>query len=600
MAIKIFEKFAPFANPADGDYPYGSIKNDSIPGAEDGTPLDAVWANDYAGFDAELFAQAGIAPSGQPDKLGASQRVDAILEIIANGVIRPKDFGVRSDGTEGAVKNHEIMQQLIDAGHKAFDFGGADNRYLFTGPVGLLDQPFYQPNAYYIIGSGAFIDVQSPTALFTSKTVASNGGIGNGSNTFSSKVFISYLNFIGEALNGVFDGDYLYNVHFMFNHCYNLNYVSRSYQNKGASYPSGYFQSVYISNNEFISCNRILSGKRAFNVVVTENSHENCSGGYYIDGNGQPAISNIRIVNNVFEGGGLFGSFGDTIGGVIGNNYFESNTLGDTVTKKCHIDIGFKNGSAYCGWTIENNTAQDSTGQIADTDFCMIGTDGHLFIKRALSINSNWTNSRIVNGISAVNNYGNYEPEPNTKSNNMPSSSQMARVDFDLSRCVRPVASNLSGSIFTIAKMLIPTNTSHRDCILEIDMLMKGSTSGLIDTCAASAKIHVFIAATGSGVTSDRKTPYPSVTANLVSFTQQPDTATIDTILGVNGTTLFTSPTLTVESIGDTFYLKMSGYSAQSVANYGPVTNVSCYATIKSSNFSNNEHSSARWIGFID
>lgn len=84
MAIKIYEKFAPRANPADGDYPYGSIKNESVPGAKDGTPLDAVWANDYAGTDAELFAQAGIVPNGQPDKLGASQRVDAINAISTN------------------------------------------------------------------------------------------------------------------------------------------------------------------------------------------------------------------------------------------------------------------------------------------------------------------------------------------------------------------------------------------------------------------------------------------------------------------------------------------------------------------------------------
>src|SRR5690606_5331207 len=81
MAIKIYEKFAPRANPADGDYPYGSIKNESVPGAKDGTPLEAEWGNDYAGADAELFAQAGIVPSGQPDKLGASQRVDAIKQL---------------------------------------------------------------------------------------------------------------------------------------------------------------------------------------------------------------------------------------------------------------------------------------------------------------------------------------------------------------------------------------------------------------------------------------------------------------------------------------------------------------------------------------
>jgi hypothetical protein len=84
MAIKIFEKFAPRANPADGDYPYGSIKNESVPGAKDGTPLDAEWGNDYAGFDAALFAEAGIVPNGNPDTVIESQRVDALRKIVQN------------------------------------------------------------------------------------------------------------------------------------------------------------------------------------------------------------------------------------------------------------------------------------------------------------------------------------------------------------------------------------------------------------------------------------------------------------------------------------------------------------------------------------
>lgn len=81
MAIKIYEKFAPRANPADGDYPYGSIKNESVPGAKDGTPLDAEWGNDYAGFDAALLDEAGIVPSGDPDTVGNSQRVEAIKKL---------------------------------------------------------------------------------------------------------------------------------------------------------------------------------------------------------------------------------------------------------------------------------------------------------------------------------------------------------------------------------------------------------------------------------------------------------------------------------------------------------------------------------------
>lgn len=83
MALKIYDKFAPFANPADGDYPYGSIKNDTTIGAEDGTPLDATWGNDYVGFDAALFAAAGITPSGLADTALSSQRFQA-LQILIN------------------------------------------------------------------------------------------------------------------------------------------------------------------------------------------------------------------------------------------------------------------------------------------------------------------------------------------------------------------------------------------------------------------------------------------------------------------------------------------------------------------------------------
>ena len=82
MAIKIYEKFSPRANPADTNYPNGSIKNESVPGAKDGTPLDAAWGNDYAGFDAALLSKAGIVPNGSPDTAVNSQRLDALLRVF--------------------------------------------------------------------------------------------------------------------------------------------------------------------------------------------------------------------------------------------------------------------------------------------------------------------------------------------------------------------------------------------------------------------------------------------------------------------------------------------------------------------------------------
>lgn len=82
MALKIFEKFSPRANPADADYPFGSIKNESVPGAKDGTPLDASWGNDMLGFTDALLDEAGITPNGLPDTVQSSQRLEALKVII--------------------------------------------------------------------------------------------------------------------------------------------------------------------------------------------------------------------------------------------------------------------------------------------------------------------------------------------------------------------------------------------------------------------------------------------------------------------------------------------------------------------------------------
>lgn len=123
MAIKIYEKFAPRANPADGDYPHGSIKNESVPGAKDGTPLDAAWGNDYAGFDAALLAEAGIVPSGAVDKLGASQRLDALNVLNLR----------RLDSTTNVLsKNLTGVKAVVTDGYSSQGDGGG-SPWLSTG-----------------------------------------------------------------------------------------------------------------------------------------------------------------------------------------------------------------------------------------------------------------------------------------------------------------------------------------------------------------------------------------------------------------------------------------------------------------------------------
>lgn len=166
MAIKIYEQFKPFANPADGDHPYGSFKNDSIPGAEDGTPLDAVWANDYAGTDAELFAQAGIVPSGQPDKLGASQRVDAIkqLEKAASKVTKTGGGSVQDFINKSQTMRHTVAEaktlnfiegQEVYITDYGFNYTYKSSRFLIAGQP--QSEMTYDDNMHILVNAGGML-----------------------------------------------------------------------------------------------------------------------------------------------------------------------------------------------------------------------------------------------------------------------------------------------------------------------------------------------------------------------------------------------------------------------------------------------------------
>lgn len=86
--INLESEFSPRVNPADANYPFGSIKDNTSPGANDGTPLAAVWGNDWEGFAQAAMTEAGITPSGFPDTAQDSQLLDAV-KAVASGALRP-------------------------------------------------------------------------------------------------------------------------------------------------------------------------------------------------------------------------------------------------------------------------------------------------------------------------------------------------------------------------------------------------------------------------------------------------------------------------------------------------------------------------------
>lgn len=66
-------------------YPLGKARNINAVGDGSGFPLEKTWVNDLLGFEQALLAAAAITPNGAPDRVGASQYLNAIQALIAAG-----------------------------------------------------------------------------------------------------------------------------------------------------------------------------------------------------------------------------------------------------------------------------------------------------------------------------------------------------------------------------------------------------------------------------------------------------------------------------------------------------------------------------------
>lgn len=80
MANDIRTLYPSRVNSATSEMPFGSIKNESISGANDGTPLTAEWGNDFEALKQAALTGAGASPSGVTDTALASQVYNALKD----------------------------------------------------------------------------------------------------------------------------------------------------------------------------------------------------------------------------------------------------------------------------------------------------------------------------------------------------------------------------------------------------------------------------------------------------------------------------------------------------------------------------------------
>lgn len=111
----------------DDDHPDGSFKNVSVPGAQDGTPFEKAWANDWLGFSDALLRDGEVTADDTEDVAESSQRMQALHKVVGT----ERTYLTKAD----AVASHNYgvekitVQELNDAPFLKITSGGSSESF---------------------------------------------------------------------------------------------------------------------------------------------------------------------------------------------------------------------------------------------------------------------------------------------------------------------------------------------------------------------------------------------------------------------------------------------------------------------------------------
>lgn len=183
--LKVYDRYAPRAVVPDSNYPLGSIKDESIPGADDGTPLQKDWGNNIEGFHQALLAEAGITANGQPEKVGNSQLLDAVKLVSGKRASNIAELRLSSGSSSG--------QMIYLLCHTVTEYG--EGQFVWDSSSTLDDDNGYVIRPTDQSGAGRWIRVDSSPHILAEAYGAvpdCNGTSGHG--TDSTNALKSALN----------------------------------------------------------------------------------------------------------------------------------------------------------------------------------------------------------------------------------------------------------------------------------------------------------------------------------------------------------------------------------------------------------------------
>lgn len=583
----------------------------------------------FAGVELLGYYEKGDTPASIIYFLSSTVKPDNGGEIIEVGGIKlehrfleavnPLYFGAKA-GLE--TDSTPFIQQVFNSGHRSIEI---TCQLLADSYLGLPDATLQRYPSHRIIGKGGSVHL---TNNVNDGWITSQSSLSNPDSTgdlYSGKVFIDNLVIRNEnedagnvdeqkletftPITGTFvNGDRIYNVFITNCSFFRIKHVIKSYREKrpkdSLSYPNGYLQSVTIIGNIFEQVERVVDAYRCFNFTFKNNMCEGCASGiYFREVNGKPSVNVVRIVDNIFEGGGLFLYSGPIAGGKISGNYFEGNEQADIKTHKAHLYFKFGIDTNYMGLSIDNNNFQATKTQKEDIDFSDIKFDGSFttdaeYLGNVSITNNNSNSYSLVEPQSRIKFYeGNsITAEMYTRARTVVSPTQ-SRVSFQRKRQELLSSTSLNSSGHVIARINIArikslmSRQEDRTANGTINIMLLAKTSGMITIGATLVVVDFLIMPASEGMTSGSidDTYYRFKMRSVLNI--EAGKPMNSNFSGATSKTHFNEDTavLTTEPDGDFVKLSLSSFIAPSIQNFGKADRLLSFQTIQV-NASNNSY----------
>jgi len=117
-------------------HPQGAFKNRTSPTAQDGSYLEASWANDIAALNEAILTAAGVTPNGNEDTATVNQVFDSLKNLFAAVAgSSTRDFAVRNSGDINNAVNNARLNSVLQS-YAALAGSGSQQFSVANGTVG--------------------------------------------------------------------------------------------------------------------------------------------------------------------------------------------------------------------------------------------------------------------------------------------------------------------------------------------------------------------------------------------------------------------------------------------------------------------------------